>query len=684
MKLSAIPSTLFFVWMLGCCSVADAQWLPTGGPDNGTITGLYAIDSTLFAATNDYVYSTTDHGETWKQLRNGLLYNNVDCITGQGPYLFAGTNFSGLYRSADLGNSWTPIRGILPTNYISSFAWNGSTLYMGGLDGVYRTTDLGKNWTKTVGVGMETRVRSVASIKTMLFVGLSDSGLLVSADSGKTWKKGRGPVATLSVFTFHAADSTLFAGTDSGIYVLRARDSVWKNADTLLNRISVHQFVKLGTKIYAATDKGILLSADSGTTWNFVLRREWTANMLSIAAMGNELYAGTGHSGVRRSTDGGNSWQQTNALSGRVSVSQIAVDDSLVATASQDGIHLSTDDGRHWKDLSTDSSDYAQAVVFHKGTLYAGCWGGLFAWDRSAGTFTNLWSKRSVYSIAFNGDSIYIGGFDGLYRSTDGGKNFVPDTFFTKSQVYTIGAFGAVIFVGSSNGLYRSSDHGRHWTLALPSPDNIWVARFARNDSFYFAGTMSGLYRMAVGDTVWYNSSAGLANNTDVTGIAISGKHMFVGLRGGGLAHSSDGGNLWYSANTAQTQYMNVFDLGLNSRRIFFGGAYTSVWSAETGFFGITSVEQRGPVLPDRLILSHYPNPFNPSTRIRFELPERSQVRLTVYDLLGREVAHLVNGEMEAGMHEVPWDAGLMSAGVYLARCTANGRTETRKMLLVK
>ncbi|HBQ58322.1 MAG TPA: hypothetical protein DD671_01490, partial [Balneolaceae bacterium] len=82
----------------------------------------------------------------------------------------------------------------------------------------------------------------------------------------------------------------------------------------------------------------------------------------------------------------------------------------------------------------------------------------------------------------------------------------------------------------------------------------------------------------------------------------------------------------------------------------------------------------------------NYPNPFNPSTVISYQLAENSTVTLEVYDMLGREVATLVNNErMTAGSHNVTFDAGNLSSGLYMYRLsTANGQQITKKMMLVK
>jgi len=80
----------------------------------------------------------------------------------------------------------------------------------------------------------------------------------------------------------------------------------------------------------------------------------------------------------------------------------------------------------------------------------------------------------------------------------------------------------------------------------------------------------------------------------------------------------------------------------------------------------------------------NYPNPFNPSTTIDFSLPEAGMVTLTVHDILGRQIATLVSGEMNAGKHTFQWDSRGLSSGVYLYRLRAGNVLQTRKMQLVK
>jgi hypothetical protein len=100
------------------------------------------------------------------------------------------------------------------------------------------------------------------------------------------------------------------------------------------------------------------------------------------------------------------------------------------------------------------------------------------------------------------------------------------------------------------------------------------------------------------------------------------------------------------------------------------------------------STDVKGPierVLPLRFVLEqNYPNPFNPATRINFCIPDDKLVTLKIFDLLGREIAVLVNGKKQAGIHSVDWNAIGFPSGVYFYRLQAGSFTETKKLVLLK
>jgi hypothetical protein len=107
----------------------------------------------------------------------------------------------------------------------------------------------------------------------------------------------------------------------------------------------------------------------------------------------------------------------------------------------------------------------------------------------------------------------------------------------------------------------------------------------------------------------------------------------------------------------------------------------------DTNLVGISPLSSE---MPDRFSLyQNYPNPFNPSTKIRFDFPtsvkrQTSNVKLVIYDVLGREVTTLVNEQLKHGKYEVIWDASNYTSGVYFYRLVADDYIESKKMILIK
>ena len=122
----------------------------------------------------------------------------------------------------------------------------------------------------------------------------------------------------------------------------------------------------------------------------------------------------------------------------------------------------------------------------------------------------------------------------------------------------------------------------------------------------------------------------------------------------------------------------------------FIGKSSNTVNQNQIGFWyayqqsTITDVENEETIPTVFKLEQNYPNPFNPSTRIKFAVPERSNVLIKIYDILGSEVATLVNEEMDAGWYENNFNAAGLSSGVYLFRMEAGNFISPKKMILLR
>jgi hypothetical protein len=156
-------------------------------------------------------------------------------------------------------------------------------------------------------------------------------------------------------------------------------------------------------------------------------------------------------------------------------------------------------------------------------------------------------------------------------------------------------------------------------------------------------------------------------NRTNTPNISETGHHLAAKL-------AQDGNNYtafsayWYEAGNASTPMNPAV-----AAELFVG----------TIEFTVTNVEDG--VAPYNFELAqNYPNPFNPSTTIKYTLSEGTNVSLKVFDMLGREVATLVNKHQNAGSHSVNFDASNLASGLYVYTINAGSFTSSKKMMLMK
>ena len=129
-------------------------------------------------------------------------------------------------------------------------------------------------------------------------------------------------------------------------------------------------------------------------------------------------------------------------------------------------------------------------------------------------------------------------------------------------------------------------------------------------------------------------------------------------------------------------QGMLISDMGA------YGGPNAVDWLNMPDFVKEMAASPNGEILkngsPEKISLSQYPNPFNPSTRISYILPEKVDVSLKVYDILGNEITTLVDESQQPGKYEVEFTAKGLASGIYLYRLQAGSYSEIRKMILMK
>lgn len=365
-------------------------------------------------------------------------------------------------------------------------------------------------------------------------------------------------------------------------------------------------------------------------------------------------------------------------------------------------------------------------IVGEHGTLLRTSDGGLTWTQDSIGI--NL-SFRSIAIPSVN--IMYVAGDNGsLYSSSDQGFNWTQVDLGISKHLKGVAFISAQLgwVFGKGGQLWSTTNGGSSWSTvpidtaiainALTAVDDrrftvyredgtilrtvnagsSWQIPYASSRSLNAAASLGSL-TWVVGDsgTVLISTNAGGSwSRRDIPSFAhledvfpMGSSKTYVAGERGALFYTTDNGVTWFRQYNADSH--DLFGLAfLDSTHgiaVGNGGVILTTTSAGT----VTSVPPPGSQLPSEFLLhQNFPNPFNPSTVIRYELPRRADVRLSVYDVLGREVATLANGVQEVGRKEVEWNSMGKSSGVYFYRLSmepldGSGKVSmTRKMLIVR
>ena len=280
-----------------------------------------------------------------------------------------------------------------------------------------------------------------------------------------------------------------------------------------------------------------------------------------------------------------------------------------------------------------------------------------------------------VYSLAVSGTNLFAGTLGHVFLSTNNGASWVNSGFTINTYVNALAVSGTNLFAGTEGGgVFLSTNNGTNWIAASTGLTNTRVGALALFGTNLFAGTAGGVFLSTNDGTSW---TAGVPELTSTTVIcfAVNGMNIFAGTSRGVYSFSSG----WVNTGLADTLIQTLTVSGTN----LFAGTQGGVWRRPLS--EITSIHSISEEPPGVFALEqNYPNPFNPTTTINYQLPTTSHVSLKVFDILGREVATLVDRVEQPGYKSVQWSATNVSSGVYLYRLQAGSFLDVKKFALVK
>ncbi len=641
----------------------------------------------LYAATSEGIFKSINAGSSWTQQLNYKMVMDLKLNGADTSILYASignlTNFiplseKGIFKSTNGGNNWTKLTGGLPAN------WSGKAtleLYKGNQQfvyasipndfsyvGYYKSTNGGLNWTAgstSIPIGVQ---------------GWYNNGHMVKSNDPNTILVG-----TINVEKSVNGGTSFTTKSSWSAWIEGATPPGEPEGPSNFVHADVHYYEsnpKDPNKIYVVTDGGLYRSNNFGETYyscngGFVTTQFYAsfANSYqdSIFCLGglqdnrSAFYQGT------------TAWYKTFFGDGMCCAINSLNDQICYTEYTYGAINKSTNGGVDWVfDVSPPGS----------------------------GSESNYCFVTPFVSCPSNPNVMYVGG-KSIYKSTNGGDAWLGPygtTVIGGTKILSLATSGTTVdtvYCGSVNGnIFRSVNAGLNWsniTDAGIMPDryatDITVNPNRANELIVtYGGFGSGhVFRSANSGNNWIDISGNLPDvpHHCVVMDPVYNQNIYVGNDLGVYVTTNAGVN-WFEYR-AGMPYALVFDVTVvyPSRKLRVATYGNGIYERKL-LENPVSVSSVGSENVNGYSLSqNYPNPFNPVTVIRYSIPsdvrgQTSEVRLIVYDGIGKEVIKLVNEQQDAGNYEVTFNGNELSSGIYFYKLESNGIILTKRMLLLK
>jgi photosystem II stability/assembly factor-like uncharacterized protein len=626
----------------------------------GTRCSQMAVDpanaNIVYMAGSNGVFKSIDAGASWVNMNSGT---NANCLlihpaTPSVIYITTGGSSAGLIKkSTDAGATWTTLTSGLPgsmgriqlalaqsnPNYVyASISASG-----GALVGLYRTTDAGNSWTL-----------QASSPNYLSSQGWYDNAVTVKPSDPNTVIVG---------------GLDVYSSTTGGTALVQK--SSWSTTSpSNFSHADIHRLEYKGTVLYCCSDGGVYKSTNDGTTWTDLNQKLSTLQYQSA------------------------DYDPTNLL-------------SFQGGCQDNNKQTTTNAGSQWTQRTTGDGGYTIVDPVNTSYIYGQYVNGSIQRSGNTGvSFTNITPSGSTGGLFYNpyemapGDhnTIVFGRADiwkttsAQTASTSTGWTQIATTAIIGGSVSGIGISSTntnKIYIGTSNGIILvTTNNGTNWTSQSGFG---YVSDFIvdnTNDAICYAtiGGTGGTHVLKTTNsgTNWTNITGNIPNiaaNSIVLRTA-SPRMIFVGTDIGVFQTTNEGAN-WVSFNSGLPA-VEVYDMKYKQSvgMILVATHGRGCWTFDLN--SVTSIDPFGQIPSKYNLSQNFPNPFNPSTSIEFDLPKYSGVKLSVFDVNGKKVDEVANGKFNAGHYQIHWDGSKFSSGVYFYNLNTGEFSETKKMILVK
>ena len=603
-----------------------------------------------------FVVKTTDGGSSWVKVPMDTLDETTTVYFLNENLGWIGTRYQKIFKTSDGGISWSTI--ITPSmSWAKDFYFLNSQLGFACTPfGIRKTTDGGLTWL---------RVSNLGAYKIYMYDYLVGwawlDNFMKTMDGGNTWNR----------IGLNAAD--VYIKSSTNMRCIDERGRTYKSTNGGSNWVMIHDnWGKYDYEAYFLDTSNILLyknaqiakSTNFGLSWQIVTA-ESSVSLKSCKFVNDMVGWAVGGNKIMKTTSGGMSWiyqTQFSTIIGELYDIDF-IDENRIFVSGDDGlIRKSTDGGDTWliRDYGVSTSLRSIDILDEQNILIVGTGGVILKTTNNGEEWKAQYSNTSKYLYAvkyLTNELAYCAGQETFKKSTDGGSTWYDPGSFPLSICYSIDFLDSVngFAVGQTDTLWRTSDGGVHWTSYI-----------LKDTQYHY----------------WKNSSIIFASN-NVGWISC--------IDQGAILKTTDGGVSWFrqwSNTDGRLEKIHP----INEDICWAVGPNTILKTSNGGVNSVLGEDFTTQVLPIHFNLSQsYPNPFNPNTTIKYQLPENSKVSLKVYNTLGQVVITLTDKVEDAGFKSVEWNASNVASGVYFYRLEATSVsdpsksfTQVKKMLLVK
>ena len=615
--------------------------LLVGNPDNAEILPL-SRDVWLFTSDVGQIIRTNNAFSTTTIVRNnrhyfagdvGLVYGRITqfCTLPNGA-IYALGNSTPAFKVSVIKDS---------VSYILKSVDNGShwdTLWCGTK---YALT--------TIAFG-DSAVGWMAGEKIIIYK-TTDGGLHWAEQQVDT--PGTSRIAKIIAFD----SSTVYGATESGDFFASTNSgATWTIRATKLQNDIYFCNPSLG---YSYGRGGLFRTTDGGFHWT-KLTGEQSGSTRRSAFVGDKIGFAIWSGQLLQTHDGGYNWNLAPALSNKSNLQDITAADSLtIWIVATDSVLHTTDGGKAWQSTPIGKDTTIRGIKFYGNSIGV------------------------QYEVRRSGDTVVS-----HYVTIDGGN-----TWKRYQLAEHLSSYDKLIFSDASHawfftqqGIFLSRDTSKTWEkIATPLGFNQgYDSPFDFVDSSF--GCAASFDQVAIttdGGSTWTSSK--LPFSAQLTDVAFADRqHGYISGWGGCIFSTSDGGNTWKSDETSSAETINQLLVVKNKTvaSIYAVGNNLTVLHQTIVLSAAGHEVAAGPSTFH--LYQNYPNPFNPVTVIRYQLAVNSFVTVKVFDILGREIATLVNEKKDAGSYTMQWDATKYSSDVYFYQLRAGSFVQTKKMVLLK